>query len=289
MSHVDCLWEAPALTFDQIPTLQDALACCDDRLLIRESSRLLAERRSLEEGREHDGEGLFDAGSGGVADRLAELLRGMRSLPVAHSPHARTVLLPQEHFVLYALSDGCYVKRSLRFASLSFNREEGWSPKARIEEDPAPDRLYGIGASRRLSLELVPWRDALALKVWLAGRWCCHERYAVLAKAFCELVLREMPGAEDDRASDGEGVREGKPAQGACPGLYPFGMVGSVPARPVDVMLADRAVALGLHIPDAVEEEYREKLVSRAADLNEAAGEDVLQRARDLAARLRAA
>ena len=283
-------WARDNVPFERLPTLQELLICCDEKLLVRaimedclqaEAAAAVPKRRKA------------------MKRRLARALAAMRALPV-ECPSRSSVLLPRERFALHADS-GLIERRVVASLALLDDAEEARRAIAPPAEGAAraSGRAHCAFAEER-RYALVPWEESLAYRVWLGGPWFLRERYEALASAFWEMTFF---GFEHDRvlarqsrrkaeleldadASDGErGGDGGGAGDGEGAGAGAFVPVGAT-------VRADRAVrarAFGLELPDRFDEERREALARRVSVLNDAAAGEFWERFLALASRGRAA
>ena len=259
----DGLWDRDRMKRGDVPTLQEAFACCDHVLLSRlivegwalpmESRRPSAERCRLME------------------RRVEESLDEMCSMPLDRKGISGEWLLPS---CIYLPVE----------AGFDLREEGSWVIKRRIEirmldesdalnaEDlvrsEAQGQLEGSGwVSLYLpSLRAQSWGKALAHRLWLGGTWNAGERLCVLAEAFWEMTYYgfsweevEAAQAQNDAAMWGKSKRWGK----AEPSHRPTQAV-------MDRRRA-RALELGLSLPDVLAEDIKEAEDERFARLNGAA------------------
>ncbi|OUO87136.1 hypothetical protein B5F40_14145 [Gordonibacter sp. An230] len=279
-------WERDGVAFERLPTLQELLICCDEKLLVRavmedhvraEATVATPKRRKA------------------MRKRLARTLSAMRALPV-EKPSRSSVLLPREEFVLHAesgliergvsaslaqLGDAETVRRAI------FPSVEGF--------ERAPAEAHALPKERRYAL--APWEESLAYRVWLGGPWCLRERYQVLAGAFWEMtffgfeydqVLARQARKRAELLLDGGASDGGRGRGGDATG--PEGADGRVPTGAnVRDDRAVRARAFGLELPDRFAEEQREALARCVGVLNDAAERRFWERFLSLASETKAA
>lgn len=281
-------WARDDVPFERLPTLQELLVCCDEKLLVRaimeghlqaEAAAAVPKRRKA------------------MKRRLARALAAMRALPVER-PSRSSVLLPRERFALH-VDSGLIERRVVASLALLDDAEEARSAIALPVEGAA--RASGrarcaFAEERRYAL--APWEESLAYRVWLGGPWLLRERYEALASAFWEMTFfgfehdrvlarqsrrkaeLELDADASDGKRDGGGAGNGEGARAGA-----FVPVGAT-------VRADRAVrarAFGLELPDRFDEERREALVRRVSALNDAAAGEFWERFLALASRGRAA
>lgn len=236
------VWDEENLSFEQLPTLQELLRCCDEKLLVRtvveDHQRQEAAAATVKQHKE-------------AKKRLARALATMRTLPV-DSPSRAAVLLPEEVFVLHA--DSGLIERRI-VASLVFVEDEEVARRALVGEDC-------ITSLEPRSYALVPWEASLAYRVHFDGPWCLCERYQILASAFWELTFF---GFEYDRAAAHQAQKKAERVMGAAKS-----------APPKDRTSCARAY--GLEVPDRFTEERREALARRVGALNQASRRDFYRR-----------
>lgn len=246
-------WNQPDMTLEQLPTLQELLRCCDDKLLVRtivedhqkeEEAAASSKRRKV------------------VKRRLARSLAVMRALSVER-PSCTAVLLPEEVFVVRGNS-GLIERRIV--ASLEYLDDEEIARQALMGE--AEPLAFQPHAYAR-----VPWETSLAFRVYLAGPWCLSERYQMLASAFWELTFF---GFEYDQALARQAEVKAEL------------LMGSVSDRTLQQNV-HRTCDYGLEPPDHFVENRREALARRVGILNDAARRDFFRRFLDLTTQAQAA
>lgn len=265
-------WSEEPCSLKQLPTLQELLCCCDDKLLVR----VVMEDHVL---RSTGAREIAPKRRKAIERRLAKALESMRRLDVGKASRSR-VLLPEEAFVLHARSrlverrvSASQAHRDDAERALEAVRKAGGVVRGGRLELPAleelpPTRPYALSS----------WEKTLACRVWLAGSWCRRERYQVLASAFWEMTFF---GFEYDRAEAGRSREKAR------------AVVGDVELRSVDGPLIPpastvsedrqrRARAYGLVEPDRFVDDYRRRLSERVDALNRAARLDFWLRFLDL-------
>lgn len=280
MSHGSA-WERERLSLKQIPTLQALLRCCDETLLVR----VIVEEHAARAG---DWDALSPKRKRVVEKRLAATLSTMRGLPTSKKRKRANVLLPNESFVLHARSG--LIERRVGAAMLSL--EDAPAARRMLDEAnggaPNSDDVQNCGDDEGLHpcrYSLAPWEQTLATRVWLGGRWCCRERYLVLASAFWEMTYFGFEyeracarQAEEktrrlltaDAADGSEGV--------SSPSVCKQGTASDERER--------KAAAFGLVEPDLFERDYRESLASCVDRLNRESRRALLALLVDVAGRL---
>ncbi len=278
----DSFWDRERLAPEQLPTLQELLECCDEGLLVR----VIVDEHAARA----DGFAPSPKRRRAMEKRLARTLASMRALHVKGKAGRMQALLPEESFVLHGGSG--LVERRL---SASLVRVEDATLLARSEtalgESGGGDADERVSDGRsapdgrfdppRQPYALAPWERTLASPVWLAGPWCRRERYLVLASSFWEMTFF---GFEYERAVAEQARERAKRALGGegAPGAA----AGPSDSRaPVPETAADRARWFDLVEPDRFEEDYRDRLVARVAELNRIARADFRIRCRAFAVR----
>ena len=308
------LWARERVARGDVPTLQEALICCDATLLVR----------AIRE--EHaGGEGGALRGAGVAAERrrvgeleLAEGLWRLCEAPVKRTCGRERLLLPAESFA--PRSDGEGLVRSVRMRLLEWGDE---ACARRVLAAGGAEAADGARASRETTgmpcRELVGWprADALASRVWLGGPWSECERHRALACAAWELLRVDAetggcrggvaPGvgvAGVGRRGDAnagiaatEALAEGEALGGRCIREGPSAgrgerlevarrRDGPYGASSVSGYWELRAAELGLRVPDRYEDDGRAALAACARRLNEGCELDLCRRFLDALERM---
>ena len=308
------LWARERVARGDVPTLQEALICCDAPLLVR----------AIRE--EHaGGEGGALRGAGVVAERrrvgereLAEGLWRLCEAPVKRTCGRERLLLPLESFV--PTPDGEGLVRLMRMRLLEWEDEAcarrvlalgGTEASGGI---PVPCAAEGVP---RRELAGRPCADALASRVWLGGPWSECERHRALACAAWELLRvdaetggcrggvapgtgvagGERRGGANAEISTTEALAEGEVLGGRCIREGPSAgrgerlevarrWDGPYGASSVSEYWELRAAELGLRAPDRYEDDGRAALAACARRLNEGCELDLCRRFLDALERM---
>lgn len=285
MSSSKLLWDAQDFSRKQVPTVQDALVCCDKQTLLYVVERMYASRLS--------GWGNSSPQQRRVArKRMVRALETMRQCQIKRKEGKSFCVFPEEEFVVHVAAGRCVIERALQ---------------GRVA-DVSRDALLGGAASQNISKKLPfgynPWAVALAYRIWLEGPWNCQERYMVLASVFWQLTHQ---GFGESRSNDLQG---GVSAEASCgqnvlsaPSMFRPMQVetrsstaqqfdwafGRDLATSVSEEHASRAKLMGLGVPEALEDAYKDRLISRVAQLNEVGERDFQARVLNFSQRLYAA
>ena len=191
------------MTFDDLPTLQDAFRTCDRDLLVRV---VMADQV----------QGSFPAETVGkkqrhaMEKRILTSLDAMCSLKVKRKGGKRRLLLyPEESFSLDGRTG--MIKRRLSASLFDLRHIESvkkarealgsyayaYKQVKRISKDKRKRAIVEAEELEPQAYTLVPWEKVLAYRIWLPGSLCLRERYMVLASAFWEMTFY---GFEYDRA-----------------------------------------------------------------------------------------
>lgn len=275
-------WEREALTVKQIPPLRTLLRCCDEKLLVRAIVEEHAERAG-------GWEALSSKRRRLAEKRLMATIATMRGLPLDKKRARGSLLLPDESFVLHARSG--LIERRVSAALVSLDDV----PRARaaVERgDAAPPQRpptmsveEGDGPrSRHYTLD--PWERTLACRVWLGGPWCRRERYLVLASAFWEMTYL---GFEYERVCARQAEERARRLVGEdAPGGSAAASLGPDPGarRSAGDERQRQAKAYGLVEPDRFARDYRDRLATCVARLNDQSRRALCLRLLDVAKRL---
>lgn len=254
-------WKRKGAPIEELPTLQDLLACCNADAFVRVvldeyASRLCGAcgEVSSKRGRKRE-------------RRLVSVFDSMRRLPVKRKSGRSQVLLPFESFVLHEQAG--LIER--RVGAWLARRADVPLARAALEARSDDPIEQAVGLPER-SLSLAPWEDVLSSRVWLGGSWSLYERYLVLSSVFWEMTYF---GFDRDRVAAAQArVKAAPPPGEAASGVRLPGTVSGVHAH--------RAMEFGLTVPDRLDEERRACLARRVARLNHAADLDLCRRIVDL-------
>ena len=287
MSCSKLLWDAQAFSRKQVPTVQDALVCCDKQTLLYVVERAFASRMPKWENATPQQRHV-------ARKRMARALDAMRQCQIKRKEGKSYCVFPEEEFVVYVTGGRCAIERALRgrIADVSsrYCREDSLR-----------------GGQDRLSFDRCPWAVALAYRIWLEGPWNCQERYMILASVFWQLTHQGFGNADEEAEAPAEGgLQAERFCQGYCEETLPFALglqrqPGFAVANPYECSCgqsdvasvgeehANRAQLMGLGVPEALEETYADRLISRVAQLNEIGEQDFQARVLRFSERLRAA
>lgn len=268
------------MTFDDLPTLQDAFRTCDRDLLVRV---VMADQV----------QGSFPAETVGkkqrhaMEKRILTSLDAMCSLKVKRKGGKRRLLLyPEESFSLDGRTG--MIKRRLSASLFDLRHIESvkkarealgsyayaYKQVKRISKDKRKRAIVEAEELEPQAYTLVPWEKVLAYRIWLPGSLCLRERYMVLASAFWEMTFY---GFEYDRA---QARAANAKAERLVIGASANDSDGEFPNAPIDKQDEDafRAEAESLPEPcvspygliavDSFDLAYREKLACVIAVLN---------------------
>ncbi len=255
MSSSSLLWDSDTISRKQVPTVQDALSCCDEATLLAVVERLFAANIP--------GWSCATPQQRHVARKRMRLsLRTMKECSVHRKEGRQAGVFPVERFVVLAQGRSCLIERHVQ-----------------AELVPLDKVFEGAGEGNfGPSLSLLRWDKALASRIWLEGPWDCQERYMVLASVYWQLTHQGFGGVQATNQgpsrSNSFGLRKDDRAE--------------LPAS-VSEEAAQKAAAMGLLVADALEETYRQRLVERVEVLNVAAEKDLALRVRRFRDRLQVA
>lgn len=247
------VWDGENLSLEQLPTLQELLRCCDEKLLVR---------TIVEDHQKEETAAASSKRRKQVKRRLARSLAAMRSLSVER-PSCMAVLLPEEVFIVHG--DSGLIERRI-VASLVFIDDEE-TVRHVLAGDTEPM------AFEPRAYALVPWETSLAFRVYLVGPWCLTERYQMLASAFWELTFF---GFEYDQALARQAQVKAELLMGSASDRTPQ-------------QNARGMCDYGLEPPDHFTEDRRDALARRVGALNDAARRDFFRRFLDLTTQAQAA
>ncbi len=244
MSSSSLLWDCDTIARKQVPTVQDALLCCDEGTLLAVIERLFAA--------DLPGWSCATPQQRLVArKRMRTSLRIMKESPVHRKEGKQLGVFPVERFVVLAQGRSCLIDRRIQATLVSL-------------EEPRDEAGEGDSGT---SLACLQWSRALASRIWLEGPWDCQERYMVLASLYWQLTHQGFGRARaQKRGSSGSGFSD--PRKGVC----------RDDAASVSEEVSQRAAAMGLLVADALEETYRQRMVERVEALNVSAEEDLASR-----------
>lgn len=241
MSSSSLLWDCDTIARKQVPTVQDALVCCDEGTLLAVIERQFAA--------DMPGWSCATPQQRLVArKRMRSSLRTMKECPVRRKEGKQLGVFPVERFVVVAQGHSCLIERCVQATLVSL---EGWQGDS-----------GGDGFEEPLSH--LRWDRALASRIWLEGPWDCQERYMALASVYWQLTHRGFGCAQAQRRKP-SGSLLGTSERGDCCDV----------AASVSEEVSRRAAAMGLLVADALEETYRQRMIERVEVLNIAAEKDL--------------
>lgn len=272
------LWDRPSLSFDEVPSLQDALRECDRDLLVRV---VLADR--LLGGRPFEAYGKKRVRV--MRRRLGKTIDELCEMELSPFAGEHEVLLPQELFSL--CSPPGFLRRDIRAALVSlddaravecaraaFGQRAGTYRAMRQAQKRARRRIRkacGCEVPAPKGYRRALWEDTLACKVWLGGGLCRRERYMMLAEAVWEMTFYGFSRTEVESNAARACDVSAKSPPAACGEAFAF-------SGPADV-------DLGLEESDRFARDYARSMADRVAVLNHNALIDLYDLQLDLAAR----
>ena len=175
----DLLWDAQSVSRKQVPTLQDALLCCDRETLLSMVEQGYARRLP--------GWGQATPQQRRVArKRMGRALEAMLDCAVKRKSGKALCIFPEERFVVHARRGQACIERLVQ---------------ARVADLSAGAVRQGVAEGVCL-FGCAPWSQVLSYRVWLEGPWDCCERYMVLASAFWHLT-HQTPVSRQGESSFG--------------------------------------------------------------------------------------
>ena len=232
MSCSNLLWDSSVIRRKQIPTVQDALLCCDEDTLLLVVERLHASRMP----------GWSDSSPQErrvARKRMRRALDSMRECPVKRKDGRAFGLFPEEHFVVQVRSSAALIERSVRMRLVDMDNArlvdclqgDEYAGAASVASDlgsvsgspvgrrlsEASGEMKDLNAHAAGSADLIcssifgclPWSTALSYRIWLEGPWDCHERYMALADAYWQLTHQGFGGNATAAASGPYGSSKG--------------------------------------------------------------------------------
>lgn len=241
MSSSSLLWDCDTIARKQVPTVQDALICCDEGTLLAVIERLYAS--------DMPGWSCATPQQRLVArKRMRSSLRTMKECPIHRKEGKQLGVFPVERFVVVAQGHSCLIERRIQAMLVSLEGRQG---------NPGGDSFGG-------SLSCLQWNRALASRIWLEGPWDCQERYMVLASVYWQLTHRGFGCARSQHRKP-SGSLLATSGKADCRDT----------AASVSEEVSQRAAAMGLLVADALEETYRQRMIERVETLNVAAEADL--------------
>lgn len=280
MSCSRLLWDEQVLSRKQVPTVQDALACCDKQTLLYVVERTFASRMP--------GWEIATPQQRRVArKRMARALDAMRQCQVKRKEGKSYCVFPQEEFVVHISGGRSVIERVLQGRVVDVSSRHN-----------CPE-----GVQNTLTFGCKPWAVALAYRIWLEGPWNCQERYMVLASVFWQLTHQGFEESYEPALECSSRLSDSYQAYGTCSPLSSKPLCGQ---RTLEAncygweRMQDRAVlpdedcvskaeSMGLGVPEALEETYKDRLITRVAQLNSVGQQDLQARVLRFSQRLRAA
>lgn len=280
MSCSKLLWDEQVLSRKQVPTVQDALACCDKQTLLYVVERTFASRMPGWETAAPQQRRV-------ARKRMARALGAMRQCQIKRKEGKSYCVFPQEEFVVHISGGRSVIERVLQGRVVDVSSRHN-----------CPE-----GVQNMLTFGCKPWAVALAYRIWLEGPWNCQERYMVLASVFWQLTHQgfeepcELP-LESESRSNGfyqvYGTRSPLSSKPLCgsraleANCYGWDRMQDRAVSPNEDCVS-KAEFMGLGVPEALEETYKERLIARVAQLNSIGQQDLQARVVRFSQRLRAA
>lgn len=296
------LWERECLRPHDLPNLQELFGVCDRSLLQRVIIEDFTGCHAY----------MDKARYKVMMKRLDATLDSMLSLPVRRKPTKGWVLVPQESYevdlqestlrwqlraALVPLFDVTIAERLVRASQMpvtSFKQVKKRNKHLRsfmMRAGRMGDDVWDVGTWGGRDYALILWEEMLGCKVWLGGKWCCRERYHVLASAFWEMTTY---GFEHDLVSVRIACEEtarfmGKSDLAAKKMAHfagGFDRAGKSHATHTVKHSESLAVSCGLQPPDRFTREVHNRLAKRVAVLNHQAHLLFFEQMLDLARRM---
>lgn len=295
MSYSDLLWDSHEIRGKHIPSIQDALLCCDVQTLLLVVERLHASRMP----------GWADSTPQQrrvARKRMKRALAAMKECPVRRKDGKRYGLFPEEHFVVHARAHAMLIERCIRMRLVDFRN---MSLQA-LPEKRSDSEGFSPPSSSPGMFGFLPWSIALSYRIWLEGPWSCQERYMALADVFWQLTHQGFGNSDQGNGADShahcqEGGDPSRQADkfyeldaasaeylgvGSRSSAFPDGKIASScvtrhadrSVASVPEMRCQSAADMGLLACDALEEAYLEKLLERVDQLNGQAEKSLLAR-----------
>lgn len=233
------LWNAKKFTKKQIPTIFDALNCCNHEVLLRLvealylncASNLVNEPASVRRG---------------VRNKLKSILYELLHCNIVRSSGKKYVVFPVEQFVVHKNQAHLFLERRINAQVVLL-----------------PEIKKGNFSNALSNFKNVSCNVALAFRLWLGGTKQCYERYMVLASAFTQIAAITNANEGLFNLHDKqEGFLSTDISQ------------APVPAS-VSEYLNLQASNMGLLVDDVLEEGYTECLLGRVEGLNDIAYENL--------------
>lgn len=280
MSCSRLLWDEQVLSHKQVPTVQDALACCDKQTLLYVVERTFASRMP--------GWEIATPQQRRVArKRMARALDAMRQCQVKRKEGKSYCVFPQEEFVVHISGGRSVIERVLQGRVVDVSSRHN-----------CPE-----GVQNTLTFGCKPWAVALAYRIWLEGPWNCQERYMVLASVFWQLTHQGFEESCEPDLESASPSNNSYQVYGACLPLSSKSLCGQRTLEAnchgrermqdyavlPDEECVSKAESMGLGVPEALEETYKDRLITRVAQLNSIGQQDLQARVLRFSQRLRAA
>ncbi len=248
------LWDAKKFTKKQIPTIFDALNCCNHEVLLK-----LVEMLYL-----NCSNNLANEPAGvrrGVRNKLKTILYEFLHCDIVRSSGKKYAVFPVEQFVVHKRTSRLFLERRIEAQAVSLSKVKS-----------------GNFCKSQASFSNVIREVALAFKLWLGATKQCYERYMVLASAFAQIAAI---GNEEDGLFGLYNERE------CLLQSFPYPEIKNDPApASVSEYLNLQASNMGLLIDDVLEEGYTERLLGRVECLNDTAHANLNKQLENFSSRL---
>ena len=284
MSCSDLLWDAQSITRKEVPTIQDALACCDKKTLLYVVERFYASRLPGWQNASPQQRRI-------ARKRMAHALDAMCQCAIKRKEGKKRCVFPYEEFAVLSSGGKCIIERMLQARMVGVSGSQ---------QETAPSCCrYTVGSQ----FDCQPWSKVLACRIWLEGPWDCQERYMVLADIFWQLTHqgfgdpagKEVPSQQVwlDPAREKQvrfsALHPKDASDGASLGHSTCAYRSHEEGASAGELRDSLASAMGLGVPEALEETYQERLIQRVARLNEVGQQEFNARVLRFSERLHAA
>lgn len=280
MSCSNLLWDVQTIARKEVPTIQDALTCCDKKTLLYVVERFYASRlpgwRDVSPQQRHV-----------ARKRMARALETMRQCSVKRKEGKGRCAFPYEEFTVFSSGGACTIERVLQARLVSVSNAQHGNPAK-------------CGNDASLSFSCQPWSKALACRIWLEGPWDCQERYMILANVFWQLTHQGFgESSQEARLQKSWNPNASQAKQNSFVALRASGEMASAGSdgalkqceqyASAGELHESQAAEMGLGVPEALEETYQERLIQRIARLNQSGEQDFHARVLRFSEKLNAA
>lgn len=284
MSCSDLLWDAQSITRKEVPTIQDALACCDKKTLLYVVERFYASRLPGWQNASPQQRRV-------ARKRMSQALDAMRQCSIKRKEGKKRCVFPYEEFAVLSSGGKCIIERMLQARMIGVSGMQ--------QEAASSCCMHNVGSQ----FDCQPWSKALACRIWLEGPWDCQERYMVLADIFWQLTHQGFGDPAGKEASSRQvwlgpsrekqvrfsALRSENVSDGVSSGRSSCAYCPCEEGASAGELRDSLASAMGLGVPEALEETYQERLIQRVARLNEAGQQEFNARVLRFSERLHAA